>query len=54
MSPALACNDSPVHLRAMRDQARAQEHQAESLRQLERIERDKLKLLQRHAREQGR
>lgn len=48
--PALACDDA-AHLRAVKDQARAMEQQAEALRQIERIERDRNKFLDRQARE---
>jgi hypothetical protein len=44
-APAFGC-DPTVH-NAARDQTRAAEKQAESLRQLERIERDRLRLQER-------
>ena len=47
--PAWACPDQQ-HLNALEDQARAAEKQAESLGQLERIERDRLRLLDRQQR----
>ena len=48
VSPGLACD--PAHTNALRDQARAQENQAEHLRQLERIERDRNRMLDRSMR----
>ena len=44
-TPALGCG--PTLHNAARDQTRAAEKQAESLRQLERIERDRLRLQER-------
>jgi hypothetical protein len=45
-SSALACND-PAHLRQLKRQTEALEAQARSARQLERIERDRLRLEER-------
>lgn len=50
MTPALACDQAQLNL--LKDQVRALEKQAASMRQLERIERDRNRMLDRQIRNQ--
>jgi len=50
MTPALACDDDPAHERLLKRQTKALEDQARSARQLERIERDRTRMLERQLR----
>lgn len=49
-APALACHEDRAQINALKDQGRALEKQAESLRRIEHLERDRNRMLDREIR----